>query len=55
MPINPQQTAGPVRMAMTARVTQTLGADGTVVRFVLPKGVALASAPEPLDARVTLR
>ena len=49
------QTAAPVRMAMTAPVTQTEGAEGTVVQFVLPKGVTLATAPEPLDARVTLR
>jgi SOUL heme-binding protein len=49
------QTAAPVRMAMTAPVTQTEGAGGTVVQFVLPKGVTLASAPEPLDDRVTLR
>jgi len=49
------QTAAPVRMAMTAPVTQTEGPEGTVVQFVLPKGVTLASAPEPLDARVVLR
>ncbi len=49
------QTAAPVRMAMTAPVTQTEGAEGTVVQFVLPKGVTLATAPEPLDARVVLR
>ena len=42
-------------MATTAPVTQTSGADGTVVQFVLPRGVTLVSAPEPLDARVTLR
>jgi len=48
-------TAAPMRMAMTAPVTQTEGADGTVVQFVLPKGVTLATAPEPLDARVVLR
>ena len=49
------QTAAPLRMAMTAPVTQTEGANGTVVQFVLPKGVTLVSAPEPLDARVMLR
>jgi SOUL heme-binding protein len=49
------QTAAPVRMAMTAPVTQTESAEGTVVQFVLPKGVTLASAPEPLDPRVVLR
>jgi len=49
------QAAAPVKMAMTAPVTQSATADGFVVQFVLPKGVSLAAAPEPLDARVTLR
>jgi hypothetical protein len=52
------QTAGtptPVTMAMTAPVTQTASADGYVVQFVLPKGVTLASAPDPLDERIRLR
>jgi len=49
------QTAAPLRMAMTAPVTQSAGTEGTLVQFVLPKGVTLASAPEPLDARVVLR
>jgi SOUL heme-binding protein len=45
----------PVKMAMTAPVTQSASADGFVVQFVLPKGVSLATAPDPLDPRVTLR
>jgi hypothetical protein len=49
------QTPEPVRMAMTAPVTQAPTAGGYVVQFVLPRGVTLASAPEPLDARVQLR
>ncbi|MFM9917324.1 MAG: SOUL family heme-binding protein [Rhizobacter sp.] len=52
------QTAAPVRLEMTAPVTQTAapGAAGSyVIQFVLPKGVTLDSAPEPLDARVRLR
>ncbi len=49
------QAAAPTRMAMTAPVTQTAAAEGTVVQFVLPKGVTLANAPEPLDSRVQLR
>jgi len=49
------QTAEPVKMAMTAPVTQTPADGGYVVQFVLPRGVSLATAPEPLDARVTLR
>jgi hypothetical protein len=40
---------------MTAPVTQTAAPGGFRVQFVLPRGVTLASAPEPLDARVTLR
>ena len=49
------QAPVPVRMEMTAPVTQAPAAGGYVVQFVLPKGVTLASAPEPLDARVRLR
>jgi hypothetical protein len=49
------QTAAPVRMDMTAPVTQATVAGGTQVQFVLPKGVTLATAPEPIDPRVQLR
>lgn len=49
------QTAAPVKMEMTAPVTQTAAAGGYVVQFVLPKGVTVANAPEPLDPRVMLR
>ena len=49
------QTAAPVRMQMTAPVTQAAVAGGTQVQFVLPKGVTLATAPEPVDPRVQLR
>lgn len=49
------QTAAPVRMEMTAPVTQAAVAGGTLVQFVLPKGVTLATAPEPVDPRVHLR
>ena len=49
------QSAVPVRLDMTAPVTQAAVAGGMRVQFVLPKGVTLASAPEPLDARVQLR
>lgn len=48
------QTAAPVKLEMTAPVTQTAIPDGYLVQFVLPKAVTLASAPEPLDARVQL-
>ena len=49
------QTAAPIKMEMTAPVTQDAVAGGMRVQFVLPKGVTLASAPEPLDPRVQLR
>ena len=42
-------------MDMTAPVTQATVAGGTRVQFVLPKGVTLATAPEPIDSRVQLR
>ena len=49
------QTPTPVKMAMTAPVTQAPVAEGYLVQFVLPKGVTLDTAPEPLDARVKVR
>jgi hypothetical protein len=49
------QAAVPVKLEMTAPVTQTVAPGGFLVQFVLPKGVTMASAPEPLDARVQLR
>lgn len=49
------QAAAPVKLEMTAPVTQTAVADGFLVQFVLPKDVTLATAPEPLDARIKLR
>ncbi len=49
------QTAAPVKLPMTAPVTQTAAPGGYLVQFVLPRGVTVATAPEPLDARVQLR
>ena len=49
------QTAVPMRMDMTAPVTQAAVAGGMRVQFVLPKGVTLGTAPEPIDPRVQLR
>jgi hypothetical protein len=49
------QTPTPVKMAMTAPVTQVPTVEGYRVQFVLPKGITLESAPEPLDARVKIR
>ena len=44
-----------MRMDMTAPVTQAAAAGGMRVQFVMPKGVTLATAPEPIDPRVQLR
>lgn len=49
------QTEDGISMAMQAPVTQTASATGYRVQFVLPKGITLESAPEPLDERVSLR
>jgi hypothetical protein len=49
------QTRAPAQLAMTAPVTQSASDGGTRVRFVLPRGVTLATAPEPADERVRLR
>lgn len=52
------QVAAPQTLEMTAPVTQTAVPDAAgsyVIQFVLPKSVSLASAPEPLDPRVTVR
>jgi SOUL heme-binding protein len=49
------QTAAPMRMDMAAPVTQAAVAGGMRVQFVLPEGVTLATAPEPIDPRVQLR
>ena len=49
------QTVEPARLEMTAPVTQARVAGGTRVQFVLPKGVTLATAPDPIDPRVQLR
>jgi ferredoxin--NADP+ reductase len=40
---------------MTAPVTQSAVPGGTLVQFVLPKDITLATAPEPIDERVRLR
>jgi len=49
------QAIEPIKLDMTAPVTQTTAPGGFRVQFVLPKGVTMASAPEPLDTRITLR
>ena len=49
------QSAEPVKLPMTAPVTQVAVSEGFRVQFVLPPGLTAAQAPEPLDARVQLR
>ena len=49
------QAAVPVKLEMTAPVTQSAAPGGFLVQFVLPKGVTVASAPEPMDVRIQLR
>lgn len=49
------QAPAPMKLEMTAPVTQTASPGGFLVQFVLPQGITLANAPEPLDARVQLR
>ena len=49
------QAAVPVKLDMTAPVTQTAAPGGFLVQFVLPRGVTVASAPEPIDPRIVLR
>jgi hypothetical protein len=49
------QVAVPVKLKMTAPVMQTAAPTGFLVQFALPKGVTVATAPKPLDPRVTLR
>ena len=49
------QTSALSKFAMTAPVTQSAAEGGTLVSFVLPKGVTLSMAPEPIDERVKLR
>ncbi|MFC0134982.1 heme-binding protein [Massilia eurypsychrophila] len=49
------QTAAPMKLEMTAPVTQSIATGGMLVQFVLPKGITMENAPEPLDPRVMLR
>jgi len=49
------QRPTPVKLAMTAPVTQRAAASGSLVQFVLPKDITLATAPVPLDERITVR
>lgn len=46
---------GERKLEMTAPVTQSATTGGFLVQFVLPAGVTMANAPQPLDERVRLR
>jgi hypothetical protein len=49
------QSAAPVKLGMAAPVMQNAAPGGYLVQFVLPRGVTLDTAPEPLDQRVVVR
>jgi SOUL heme-binding protein len=49
------QAAAPMRLEQTAPVIQSAAPGAFLVQFVLPKGVTLATAPEPVDPRIVLR
>jgi hypothetical protein len=49
------QTPAPTKLPMTAPVTQSAAPGGYLVQFVLPRGVTLDTAPEPIDQRIVLR
>jgi hypothetical protein len=49
------QSASGTKLPMTAPVTQSAISGGYIVQFVLPRGVTLTTAPEPLDTRIALR
>lgn len=49
------QSTEPMKMAMTAPVTQRPQGTAYLVQFVLPREVTLDRAPEPMDARVSVR
>ena len=49
------QTPTPMKLEMAAPVTQSAAPGGYLVQFVLPRGVTLDTAPEPIDQRIVLR
>jgi hypothetical protein len=51
----PLQTLAPVKLEMTAPVIQSAAPGGYLVQFVLPRGLTLDTAPEPIDRRIVLR
>ncbi len=49
------QAAAPTQLEMTAPVIQSAAPGAYLVQFVLPKGVTLDTAPDPVDPRIMLR
>ena len=49
------QSVTPMKLAMTAPVMQNTAPGGYLVQFVLPKGVTLVTAPEPIDKMIVVR
>jgi hypothetical protein len=49
------QTAAPMKLEMAAPVIQSAAPSGYLVQFVLPRGVTVDTAPEPIDQRIVLR
>ncbi len=54
-PVTQTAATAAVKIEMTAPVMQTLASDGFIVQFMMPGAYTLATLPEPLDPRVTLR
>jgi hypothetical protein len=49
------QTAAPMKLEMTAPVIQSATPGRYLVQFVLPRGVTVDTAPEPIDQRIVVR
>ena len=49
------QTVAPMKLEMAAPVIQSAAPGGYLVQFVLPRGVTLDTAPEPIDQRIVVR
>ncbi len=50
-----KQTAAPMKLALAAPVRHSAAPGGYLLQFVLPRGVTLHTAPEPIDQRIVLR
>jgi hypothetical protein len=53
-PVEQNQAEGGAQVAMTAPVAQQQAAGGWTIRFFMPAGMTLATAPRPRDASVHL-